>query len=67
MKRESFRNESGQDNFKGHMAKDGSSHLCQIIMNVVDTFALNNPVTVSYTRLSIKEGKHWRVAQTHVC
>ena len=48
MKRESFRNESGQDNFKGHMAKHGSSHLRQIIMNVVDTFALNNPVIYDY-------------------
>ena len=48
MKLESFRNESGQDNFKGYMAKHGSSHLRQIIMNVVDTFALNNPVIYDY-------------------
>ena len=63
---ESSKNESGQDNFKGHMVKHGSSHLRQIIMNVVDTFALNNPVIYDYQSKKIKEGKHWRVAQTHV-
>lgn len=63
---ESSKNESGQNNFKGHMVKHGSSHLRQIIMNVVDTFALNNPVIYDYQSKKIKEGKHWRVAQTHV-
>ena len=63
---ESSRYQSGQENFKGHMVKHGSGHLRQIIMNVVDTFALNNPVVYDYQLKKIKEGKHWRVAQTHV-
>ena len=63
---ECSRNESGTEDFKGHMVKHGSSHLRQIIMNVVDTFALNNPVIYDYQCKKIKEGKHWRVAQTHV-
>lgn len=63
---ESSRYQSGQENFKGHMVKHGSGHLRQIIMNVVDTFALNNPVIYDYQSKKIKEGKHWRVAQTHV-
>ena len=63
---ESSRYQSGQENFKGHMVKHGSGHLRQIIMNVVDTFALNNPVIYDYQLKKIKEGKHWRVAQTHV-
>ena len=63
---DSSRYQSGQENFKGHMVKHGSSHLRQIIMNVADTFALNNPVIYDYQTKKIKEGKHWRVAQTHV-
>lgn len=63
---ESSRYQSGQENFKGHMVKHESGHLRQIIMNVVDTFALNNPVIYDYQSKKIKEGKHWRVAQTHV-
>ena len=45
---ESSRNEFGQDNFKGHIVKHSPSHLRQIITNVVDTFALNNPVIYDY-------------------
>ena len=45
---ESSRNESGQDNFKGHMEKHNPSHLRQIITNFVDTFVLNNPVIYDY-------------------
>ena len=63
---ESSRYQSGEENFKGHMVKHGSGHLRQIIMNVADTFALNNPVIYDYQSKKIKEGKHWRVAQTHV-
>ena len=63
---EPSRNESGQDDFKGHMVKHGSGHLRQIIMNVVDTFALHNPVIYDYQSKKMDESKHWRVAQTHV-
>ena len=63
---EPSRNESGQDDFKGHMVKHGSGHLRQIIMNVVDTFVLHNPVIYDYHSKKMNESKHWRVAQSHV-
>ena len=60
------RYQSGNQDSKGRMVKHGSSHLRQILMNVVDTFALHNPVIYDYQTKKIKEGKYWRVAQTHV-
>ena len=60
------RYQSGNQDSKGRMVKHGSSHLRQIIMNVVETFALHNPVIYDYQTKKIKEGKYWRVAQTHV-
>ena len=60
------RNESGEENHKGHMVKHGSSHLRQLIMNASDSFALHNPVIYQYQIKKRNEGKHWRVAQSHV-
>ena len=60
------RYQSGEKDVSGRMVKRGSSHLRQIIMNVVDTFALHNPIIYDYQSKKISEGKHWRVAQTHV-
>lgn len=60
------RNKSGEEKHSGHMVKHGSSHLRQLIMNVADSFALHNPVIYQYQSKKRKEGKHWRVAQSHV-
>lgn len=60
------KNQSGQEDNNGHLVKHGSSHLQQIIMNVVDTFTLHNPVIYNYSQKKCNEGKHWRVVQTHI-
>lgn len=60
------RNESGEEKHNGHMVKHGSGHLRQLIMNAADSFALHNPVIYQYQSKKRNEGKHWRVAQSHV-
>lgn len=60
------KNESGEENHKGHMVKHGSGHLRQLLMNAADSFALHNPVIYQYQFKKKNEGKHWRVVQSHV-
>ena len=60
------RNESGEHAYNGHMVKHGSSHLRYVLLNCAEMVILHNPVFYDYYRKKREEGKHHRVALSHV-
>ncbi len=61
------RYQSGRADYKGHMVKHGSRYLRQALMNVaVTTKAKIPPLYDYYYRKKHVEGKHYRVALSHV-
>ena len=58
--------QSGTECFNGHMVKHGSPNLRYIIMNCSETFYVHNPVISDYYWKKRNEGKHHRVALSHV-
>lgn len=61
------RYQSGQSNHKGRMVKHGSSYLRQALMNVAVTTMIQIPTLYDYYhKKHHKEGKHHRVALSHV-
>lgn len=58
--------QSGESIKFGRMVKRGSSNLRQAIMNVTMTVVNHNPTFYLYYHKKKKEGKHHRVALTHV-
>ena len=60
------RSESGEHAYKGHMVKHGSSHLRFVLLNCAEMVIIHNPVFYDYYRKKREEGKHHRVALSHV-
>jgi len=60
------RNESGEHAYKGHMVKHGSSHLRYVLLNCAEMVIIHDPIFYEYYRKKREEGKHHRVALTHV-
>ena len=58
--------QSGTIEKKGKMVKRGSGYLRETIMNVAPYFMMYNPKIYDYYHKKRKEGKHHRVALTHV-
>lgn len=63
---EPSKNQSGTEDFKGHMVKHGSGHLRYVLFNCVPMICLHNTVFYDFYRKKIDEGKPRRVAQSHV-
>lgn len=63
---EPSKNQSGTEDFKGHMVKHGSGHLRYVLFNCVPTVCLHNILFRDYYCKKLREGKHRRVAQSHV-
>lgn len=63
---EPSRNQSGLTEFTGHMVKHGSSYLRQALMNVAESSLMHNPVLYDFYLKKRSEGKHHRVALSHV-
>ena len=63
---EPSRNQSGTMDFKGHMVKHGSGHLRYVLFNLVPMICLHNPIFYEYFLKKLREGKHRRIAQSHV-
>ena len=63
---EPSKNQSGTENFNGHMVKHGSGHLRYALFNCVPMVCIHNQVFYSYYCKKLHEGKHRRVAQSHV-
>lgn len=60
------RNESGEHSYAGRMVKHGSPHLRRVLLNCAESVVIHNPVFYDYYRKKRAEGKHHRVALTHV-
>ena len=60
------RNQSGTKDFKGHMVKHGSGHLRYVLFNIVPMLCMHNSAFYNYYCKKLHEGKHRRVAQSHV-
>ena len=60
------RNESGEHAYKGHMVKHGSSHLRYVLLNCAERVIIHDSIFYEYYRKKREEGKHHRVALTHV-
>lgn len=60
------RNESGEHAYKGHMVKHGSSHLRYVLLNCAEMVIIHDSIFYEYYRKKREEGKHHRVALTHV-
>lgn len=58
--------QSGEAEFTGRMVKHGSSYLRQYIMNVATTSVMHNPILYDYYHKKRSEGKHHRIALSHV-
>ncbi len=58
--------QSGETEFTGKMVKRGSSLLRQAIMNCAQYSLIHNPIIFDYYDKKRKEGKHHRVALSHV-
>ena len=58
--------QSGESEFTGRMVKRGSSYLRQYLMNAAITVMLHNPNFYDYYLKKRNEGKHHRVALSHV-
>lgn len=59
-------NDSGEHSYSGHMVKRGSPYLRQVLMNVAESSLIHNPKIYEYYRKKRDEGKHHRVALSHV-
>lgn len=58
--------QSGTQQTYGHMVKHGSSYLRETIMNIIPYVMAYNSVFYEYYRKKKSEGKHHRVALTHL-
>lgn len=58
--------QSGTQQTYGHMVKRGSSYLRETIMNIIPYVMAYNSVFYEYYRKKKSEGKHHRVALTHL-
>lgn len=58
--------QSGTQQTYGHMVKRGSSYLRETIMNIIPYVMAYNSVFYEYYRKKKNEGKHHRVALTHL-
>lgn len=63
---EPSRFQSGTLESSGHMVKHGSPYLRQALMNVAESSLMHNPVLYDFYLKKRKEGKHHRVALSHV-
>ncbi len=63
---EPSRNDSGEHNGVGKMVKHGSSYLRKYLMNASETFYVFNPSITDFYWKKRNEGKHHRVALSHV-
>lgn len=63
---ECSRYQSGTKDCYGHMVKRGSPHLRYVLMNLAISLKNHNSVFADYYLKKRDEGKHYRVALTHV-
>ena len=63
---EPSKNDSGEHNGNGKMVKHGSSYLRKYLMNAAETFYIYNPSISDFYWKKRNEGKHHRVALSHV-
>lgn len=63
---EPSRIQSGEADYCGHMVKHGSSYLRQYLMNVAESQLIHNPLLYDYYLKKRNEGKHHRVALSHI-
>ena len=63
---EPSRNQSGTEDNNGHMVKHGSSYLRFVILNAAQMLITHNQVFYDYYHKKRSEGKHHRVALSHV-
>ena len=63
---EPSRHQSGINESTGYMVKHGSPYLRQTLMNVCNTLLIYNPILYDYYKKKRNEGKHHRVALSHV-
>ena len=63
---EPSRHQSGNIEAKGHMVKHGSPYLRQALMNVAESSLIHNPLLYEFYLKKRAEGKHHRVALSHV-
>ena len=63
---EPSKNDSGTHDGLGVMVKHGSSYLRKYLMNSAETFYVYNPSISDFYRKKRNEGKHHRVALSHV-
>lgn len=63
---EPSRHQSGLNESVGYMVKHGSPYLRQALMNVSESSLIHNPVLYDFYLKKRKEGKHHRVALSHV-
>lgn len=63
---EPSRHQSGNTEVKGYMVKHGSPYLRQALMNVSSSMLIHNPVLYEFYLKKRSEGKHHRVALSHV-
>lgn len=63
---EPSKNDSGEHNGNGKMVKHGSSYLRKYLMNAAETFYVYNPSISNLYWKKRNEGKHHRVALSHV-
>lgn len=59
-------NESGTHDGGGHMVKHGSSYLRYVLLNAAQLAIVHNPTLYDYYLKKRNEGKHHRVALSHV-
>lgn len=63
---EPSKNDSGQHFGSSKMVKHGSAYLRKYLMNAAETFYVHNPVISDFYWKKRNEGKHHRVALSHV-
>jgi len=63
---EPSKNESGTQNNGGHMVKYGSSYLRYVLLNAAQMLIVHNTTFYEYYHKKRTEGKHHRVALSHV-
>ena len=63
---EPSKNQSGEFTGSGKMVKHGSSYLRKYLMNCAETFYIHNPIISDFYWKKRHEGKHHRVALSHV-
>ena len=63
---EPSRNQSGTEDNNGHMVKHGSSYLHYVLLNASQMLITHNQTFYDYYHKKRLEGKHHRVALSHV-